>query len=73
MKAQLLSYQIHTAVVHPGILCPARPFWKTLKFALTLFSILDFNICRNNTYFWKNRNDKQPILGTGLNCSEFCL
>lgn len=29
MKAQLLSYQIHTAVVHPGILCPARPFGKT--------------------------------------------
>ena len=28
MKAQLLSYQIHTAVVHPGILCPARPFGK---------------------------------------------
>lgn len=48
MKAQLLSYQIHTAVVHPGILCPARPFGK-------------------------NRNDKQPILGTGLSCNEFCL
>ena len=48
MKAQLLSYQIHTAVVHPGILCPARPFGK-------------------------NRNDKQPILGTGLNCNEFCI
>ena len=31
-------------------------FGKTLKLLLTFFSRLDFNIWRNNSYFWKNRN-----------------
>ena len=31
-------------------------FGKTLKFVLTLFSIFDFNIWRNNLNIWKNGN-----------------